>query len=61
MREIKNLKKEYSCECEIGCIISKIIDKEFANRSQTEIDGTISFEYVLNEQLIEKLNKDIEL
>ena len=39
----------------------KIIDKEFANRSQTEIDGTISFEYVLNEQLIEKLNKDIEL
>lgn len=24
LREIKNLKKEYSCECEIGCIISKI-------------------------------------
>ena len=41
--------------------ISKTIDKEFAYRSQAEVDGTMLFEYILNEQLIEKLNKDIEL
>lgn len=39
----------------------KTIDKEFAYRSQAEVDGTMLFEYILNEQLIEKLNKDIEL
>ena len=39
----------------------KAIDKEFASRQQAEVDGTMLYEYILNEQLIEKLNKDIEL
>lgn len=38
----------------------KKINDEFACRNYTEEEGIVSFEYILNEQLIQKLNKDTE-
>ncbi len=38
----------------------KKINNEFACRNYTEEEGIVSFEYILNEQLIQKLNKDTE-